>query len=457
SDGGLPAGLPPLPGEVRYIPIGASSDNLALSALSLRPAASGPQLFASVANHGAADRDVIVSVNIDGDLLNAQSLHVPAGKSADLILSDLPKQPAIYQASLSPPPSVGQSAQTLDALSADDSAWAVYAPPTSGRVLLISPGDIFIEQVLAALPGLQPFRAPADAPIPSDPFDLYIFDGVITDTLPLQSLLIINPPPITNSQLPSLLNVTGVFTDTTDIKLADDPLLQFVDFADVHVLKAHSVEVPDWGRVLISSDGGPLLFAGETGGRRIAVLTFDLHDSDLPLQVAFPILISNLINWLSPAQILSAPDGLRPGQPIVIRPPAGATAVTVRTPGGTVFGAEPGEQGVVFGDTRELGLYGVTVSAGGRVQAANYFAVNLFDPLESEIRPRETITIGRSKISAAHKEEIGQREFWPWLAGAALALLGVEWWVYHHGATLPSRPSAPVGRSWFWRRKTEEV
>ena len=81
--------------------------------------------------------------------------------------------------------------------------------------------------------------------------------------------------------------------------------------AIAHMKQANQVAVPDWARVLVEAQGGPLVFAGETGGRRVAVLTFDLHDSDLPLQVAFPVLMSNLLNYLAPAQPFSAPDGLR--------------------------------------------------------------------------------------------------------------------------------------------------
>jgi hypothetical protein len=42
SDGGLPENLPPIPGEVRYVPVGDQSANLGINALSLRPAAGGP-------------------------------------------------------------------------------------------------------------------------------------------------------------------------------------------------------------------------------------------------------------------------------------------------------------------------------------------------------------------------------------------------------------------------------
>src|SRR6266545_4987508 len=47
-----------------------------------------------------------------------------------------------------------------------------------------------------------------------------------------------------------------------------------------------------WAHVVVDGDGGPMLLAGEKDGRRIVVLAFDLHNSDLPLQVAFPLLLS---------------------------------------------------------------------------------------------------------------------------------------------------------------------
>jgi hypothetical protein len=78
------------------------------------------------------------------------------------------------------------------------------------------------------------------------------------------------------------------------------------------------------------------------------------------------------------------------------------------------------------------------------------FAVNLFNPTESKIRPQPTIRIGRGEVAASAREEAGQLEIWPWLAGAALVILLVEWWVYHRGSTLPT---ASGWRGIFQRRK----
>lgn len=444
SDGGLPStGLPPLPTEVRFVPIGGGSNNLAISALSLRPAASGPQLFASVSNYDEGDRSVIVSFYANDLLLNAQEITVPGRQSSNIVLNDLPEGATVYRATLAAPP---QAAGGVDSLPTDDTAFAVYQPPTSGRTLLVSPGNLFLEQLLAALPGLQPFRAPADVALPTDPFDLYVFDGTLPAQLPEQDLLLINPP--SNELFP----VEGEFGDTANAQVSENPLTQSVDWRGVHVLKARKVTPPDWAQVLVDSPGGPLVFAGEVAGRRVAVLTFDLHDSDLPLQVAYPILMANLINFLSPAQEFSAPDGLRPGDTLEVHPEAEVDSLLIGYPDGTFQTFQPGETGLVFTDTRQLGLYAVNDLAGSDVRATRYFAVNLFDPRESDIRPNDSITVGRANVTAAARQELGQQEFWPWLAALALLVLLVEWWVYHRGSSLPAQPgwrgwlSRPSGR-----------
>jgi Ca-activated chloride channel family protein len=436
SDGGLPAeGLPPLPGEVRYVPIGVSDVNLALAALALRPTAQGPELFAKVANTSDAQRDVLVSIYIDNQLYTARQLTVRAQDTADLVLTGLPTGAAVYQARLSPP--VGAPRPTLDDFPLDDTAWAVYQPPASARALLVSSQpDIFLEQMLASLPGLQPSRL-VSGTLPAEPFDLYVFDGVVSTTFPAGDLLLVNPP-----QNP-LFQIGDVFTQTQLVQVAaGDPLAQSVDWTNVHVLKARRVTPPAWARVLVESEGGPLVFAGETGGRRVAVLTFDLHDSDLPLQVAYPILMANLVNWLAPGQAFSAPDGLHPGDTLTLRPGRGDQALAVSDPLGGIHLVSTANP--VFADTAQLGVYTVGSNNG----PLGAFAVNLFDPAESSIRPAARIFIGRAAVAASPPSAVGQLEIWPWLAGAAFAVLVIEWWVYHRGATLP----AVRGWRGWWQR-----
>ncbi len=425
SDGGLPTDLPPLPGEVRYVPIGRSSDNVSISALSLRPTKNGAELFASVTNYGDAERSVILSVYRGEALLNSQPIDVKAGETQHVILNDLPREPAIYQAKLSRP---DQSTQPLDALTLDDAAFAVNNPAGARRVLVVSQGNVFLEQLLAAIPDLQAFRAipqkDGSLVMPQDQFDLYIFDGIIPGDLPLKPTLLINPP-----QNP-VLRVQGVFSDTTNARVIDSPVTRNVNWSNVHVREARHIDPPQWAKALVTSDGGPLVIVGDTGVRRIGAITFDLHDSDLPLQVTFPILLVNLINYLAPGRSFDVPDGLSPGNSVIIRPDSSVDTVAIASPSNQVYTVRPSGGEVVFKDTQELGAYGVTLLSGDQ-RAIDYFAVNLFDPTESNIRPAQTIRIGQSRITSARADETGWQEWWPWLAGLALLILLIEWWVYH--------------------------
>lgn len=431
SDGGLPADLPPLPVEVVYTPIGRASENVALTALATRSAAGGPRLFLSVANTGAGEQETLVSVELDGALYDSRRVSVPAGDTRNLTW-DLPEETTTVSAHL--------SQQTADYFPLDDRAWAVHEGGVSNRALLVTPGNIFLEQAYSVLPGVETFRAPPDTELLSgeeaDSFDLFVFDGVpLPERPPAGDMLIINPPATPSAPEP-LFTVTGAFSNTTVTRLADSPLLQFVDWSGIDVRQAQAVSAP-WAQTLVSAEGGPLLLAGEQGGYRIAILTFDLHDSDLPLQIAFPVLVANITGWLSPGRVFDAPGGLRPGDPVQITPGASTTAVVVEKPDGATWTEPVGEGPTLFAETGQLGLYSVTLRDAGGDRPAGTFAVNLFSPPESEIRPATAIRLGQSAVEAPDEADVGQRELWPWLVAVALLILAVEWWVHFRGLRLP--------------------
>jgi hypothetical protein len=59
------------------------------------------------------------------------------------------------------------------------------------------------------------------------------------------------------------------------------------------------------------------------------------------------------------------------------------------------------------------------------------FTVNLMDALESNIRPREELPLGKyNKVTASALKRANQ-ELWRWIAGIGLAVLLFEWWFYH--------------------------
>jgi Ca-activated chloride channel homolog len=426
SDGGLgdASGLPGVPGNIRYIPIGQSSSNVAITALATRSLpGQQPQLFAQVTNYGTQDTEVIFDLRVDGALFTAERYTVPAGENLPIVSAALPDDFTTLQAGLTLP--AGSSVP--DYLAEDNSAWAVASDSSAGDTLILSEErNLFLEQVLRSLPGVQAFQGDVTRSMPTKPYDLYIFDGWLPTTLPDGDLLIINPP-----------RTTPLFTVGAEVEGAeniivnsDDPRMAFVDFGDVNVLKFKTVTGADWADNLITSDNGTLLLAGETDGRQVAVLTFDVHDSDLPLQITWPVLMSNLLEWFTPRAAFSAPGGLGIGQSLPIRPPVDADSVRVSLPDGSTRMLPVDRETLVFADTETPGIYTVDVLQGEEVVQSAPFAVNLFAPNESDITPQSSITLGNNVITQAPREEVGQREFWPWVALAALIILLIEWYVY---------------------------
>lgn len=429
SDGGIPTDLPTLPAEVVYVPIGTSGENLAITALATREGANGVELFTNVSNEGVIDREALLSLTMDGVLYDSRRLQIPANSSANAVW-ELPAGVSVVQASL--------SELVDDYLLLDNEAWAVHEGGISNRALIVTDGNLFLEQVYSVLPGIEAFKAAPDEVLDGDPFDLYVFDGVtLPNPLPDADMLIIDPPLMVGEGLP--LQTTAVFSypHTAAIRLADSPLLQFVDWGNVNVQTAKDVVAP-WAQTLVEADGGPLLMIGEQNGRRLAIVTFDLRDSDLPLQIAFPILMANITGWLSPGRAFNGATALQAGDAVTIVPTTGATVVSIQKPDGTIWQTAVTGDPITFSETDQLGLYQVMLKDLAGEQEAGTFAVNLFSATESTIAPAAQVQVGQMEIEeTADEGNVGQRELWAWLTAVAVVILVIEWWIHHRG--LPSK------------------
>lgn len=440
SDGGIPADLPELPGQVRYVPIGITADNQAISALAVRDGPQGPQAFVRVSNPGTRTADPVVQIYTDGILFDARELSLPPGGERGISLDDLPLDTRQVEARLTPSQNRGSSPDS-DHFALDDVAWAVRAPGDRATILLATQGNTFLERVIGLLPNLTLVTLRVTGTItnvqivpPATTPALYIYDGVLPTRLPESGNQIFIAPPRSTS----LFSVTGILTGTQLTRVAgEDPLLRYVDLDDLHVSNARAVVPPPWTRILVQGAGGPLLMAGETGGRRAVIFAFDLHHSDLPLQIAFPILMSNLVGWLAPTSSVEVPAQLSPGTPVALRPQVGVTEIAVLSPSGErwTFSVEDSAP-IPFAQTGELGIYTVVQRTLDAPAFESLFAVNLFSELESRIEPQDALAIGQASVSGQATGTTGRREWWRWLALAGLIVLLAEWVVHWRGHTM---------------------
>ncbi|MFZ4815984.1 MAG: vWA domain-containing protein [Phototrophicaceae bacterium] len=440
SDGNLGdvTALPGVAGDIEYIPIGENAGNIAISALATRALAGGsPQLFTQLTNYGTSPAEVVFSLRIDGVLDSSERYTLPANSSIPIVIETLPEGFEVIQAQLI----AAANSTTEDYLALDNSAWAVADSGGVIEALMISPGGLFLDRVLGSLPTVRHLLSDVQQGVPSRDFDLYIFDSYLPTELPDGDMLIINPPRSTN-----IFTLGEPSEDTLNpVVQPNDTRTAFLDFDSVNIRAFRPVNA-DWLEPLVTVDGGAVILAGENAGRQIAVIAFPLEESDLPLQIAFPILINNLMDWFQPETLTLPAGNLVAGDSIPLQLPATATRATITTPSGATRDYTATGEVILYSDTAQLGVYRVAAYANNRLIQQGAFAVNLFAPNESAIAPHATIQLGEVEIQQSAQEEVGQRELWIWLALAALLILMLEWWVHHRRISGADRSVAVFGR-----------
>jgi Ca-activated chloride channel family protein len=506
--------------EVRVLQVGRERRNQAIVALAVRPAPSGVtrSVFISVANLDIETAQRRLELYADGVLFDAKNLvTLDPQTRTEVIVDEIPRGASVIEVRLTS--IAGTTAN--DALALDDRAWAVVPPDRLRRILLVGEGDPYLETALSYLPNTELYGVtPAKYGPDTHPelFDLIIFEGFLPATLPRSAILAVAPPASSD-----LGEVVGTLTDPgIATPSVDEPILKYIDLSTVHVGKATKLVQPAWARTVIGGPAAsPLLYMGERDGQRAGVLAFLPRNSDLPLQVAFPLLMANLTGELLGGS--AAPtEALEPGDPVSIPIPPGATSLRVTRPDGSVVELVPPTAGlasIAFSQTDLLGVYSAVAvypdatpgpsganpspiatarpSAGTPAPPATLapgasptpvptappldpnaplrFAVDLFDPGESDIAPGSPsaiVALGRTPGSSgspaaspvaspaatdapgassapggagAGTPPVARDELWVAIVLVVLVVLLIEWLVYHRDA---------VTRLWRGVRRT---
>jgi len=413
--------------------VGATDANQAIAALSALRRAGGAQLdlFVAVANPSAAEATRRLEIYADDALVDAREMTIPAGRRSEALISTVPAGTRAVEARLA----------GTDALATDDRAFAIVPAEETTRALLVGDGNPYLENALALLPRLELYAVAEDgfadaleeADAAGEPYGLFVFDGVVPDEPPAEPAIYVDPSE--DGPFGTVIGrVDGPAIDRTD---PDEPLLRFVDLSTVHVGRARQIEPADGMRAVVETTGGvPLLAVGEQAGRRLALIGFDLGESDLPLQVAFPLLISNLVDFLLPAIEGVLPSSMALGESMSLVVDPRIERVTIAGAGGEVevpvIGGRLTLPGADAVGIREMRAISEDEALDG--SSLGITAVNLFSPDESDVSPgdpQRIVDMGRFGDAAEAPPQPARAEWWWPLALAALVLLALEWLLFH--------------------------
>ena len=425
---------------------GDEQNNVAITTFSteMNPEKPGQvQAFARIENFGPQPMEVEATLFLNNTLLDAQKIAVPARGERGLPGASGAK----FEMNEIESGILKLTIDSKDHLPLDNTAYAVVNLPRPAKVLLVTPGNDALELALRtdeaqkvadvsfAEPKLLETKAYEDQAA-EGAYDLIIYDACAPKQMPNCNTLFIGQLPPVGWTAKGPKQGPPLVVDTDQVH----PLTQLVQMGNVKIIEATPLGGPQGTVVLVEADIGAIYAVGPRAGYEDAVIGFDiishtaegarLANTDWTIRRSFPVFVMNAVKYLGGVRSSLASPNIRPGSPAVLRTITPVTKAIVQTPRGDRHEVPREVQNTfVFGRTDDLGVYDVREGSGQKV--AQQFAVNLFDPRESDLTPREKLEIGNEEVRAVQGRQSARQELWKWLLLAAIGVLIFEWYVYN--------------------------
>lgn len=426
SDGGFPpvAGVNLGRARVVFHRVGKSSNNVAIVAAGYRrdlSQAGVVDVLATLHNFDSRPRTLTVEILSGDRLLDAREVTLPAGgERADVVQIPEPSEPLTLTIQL----------DVRDDLAADNRAYLLIPPRKTVRVLVVGRTDVFLREAILADDATELAEEPLGEFRGASGYDVVLFNGACPAMLPPGNYVFDG---CTANRCPARI-AGSVQNGSVIASDASHPILRYVDFAPVRWTSVSLGKAKDWAQEVASCSNGSAIVAGEEGGYRSVWLGFplDLGHGPFPLTVSYPIFLSNVLRWAARAE--DHANQIRTGTAVVLRVPRGAGHIAITKPDGSRSVVPASAGGVVaFDDANEPGIY----TARGPMGYVYRFAANLCDYNEANIAPRnpDLPALGPSAASPSRPRD-GKPvripyELGPALAAALIAVLVLEWWLYH--------------------------
>jgi len=382
----------------------------------------GPVVLSSIVNYGN-DCTLTLECKVDDVTVGVKEVEIESEETASVYWNNLPSNGQVVEISII----------EEDDLMVDNKGWAVLEVLSSARVLLVTGRNTFLEKAVKLRADVKLDKTTFEQAEGMEGYQLYIYDGYLPEELPRDgSILIFNPR--SSEKEGTFLKVGEEFTPGS-VRLRGSSsyqeLVQYIHPEQFHIAKAVSVEPPAWTQTILDDGENPLFLAGELGNQRIAIFTFDIHNSDLPLKTDFPILIQNLMEWMLP-RVVEQDVQKFSGEELSINPLPHAEQLYVITPSGEAIQAAPPFPVAPFNDTEEIGVYKLEQIL-GEEKVRSYFTVHI--PVHEESNLRQSGEALEVESQGRNQEMIptARREIWNILIWLVLALILAEWWVYQRG------------------------
>jgi Ca-activated chloride channel homolog len=416
--------------KLSYVKVGREGHNVAITGFAVRRYPldkSRYEVLLEVTNTMDEPADLDLELYGDGLMTDIVALHLAGKESVSRFYPNLSGADKTLEARV-------KLKNFQDELPADDHAFALLPERRRARVQLVSPGNMYLDAALLLDEYLEVITVAPEKYPGEGKFDVTIFDGVA-------------PPTHKDSGAVFYLNPSS--DEHTPFKLGDKlktdkaaplgfdeiddkhPIVRYLSLGDVNVGRARALETTEKQDVAVGKSlKGTLLLAGRRKGRKWVALGFDVRDSDLPLRIAWPLLVMNIIS-----DFIDEDTGyissFRTGEVWSIPASAGGKTASLKLPGGAAR-TVPIKDGRAVFLGQDAGFYELKLDDG-----ATTFAANLSDAAESSIAPADTLAVGAKKAGELEGFTVGvRRELWVYFLALVLLVTAVEWLTFHRRVTV---------------------
>jgi hypothetical protein len=416
-----------IPPNFRYVPVPAPPANAGFTGASLQRVpgeATHWQATFAVRNYASLPRVAQVSVGYGGAQAGARRLTLAPLAETSLTFDIRATAAGWIEARLTP----------SDAMPADDSVTLELPSPEPLRVAVYSDSPELLRPVFSSDPRLAPAYLPTRSYRRDPDAGLIVIDGFAPPQPPERPSLWIAPP-ASASPIPARL-VSG------DLVLShwhnETPLGAGLRSHDLKLKGALVLDLPAGATPVASTPQGVVAAALLQRGLLppLAVLGFHPMRTELRSEIAAPLLFANLLEALAPEALVER--GTLAAAPGVVQMelPSGVDPALVKV-------ADENARPVPYTlDGRTLRLF-TPRSGTVRVRAGAFERIySLVLPGYGAFRWEVPAGVphGLPRLTVP---EVLPRELWKWLAGLALILILLEWWLFGRGRSWFDRAALP--------------
>ena len=365
------------------------------------------RVIATITNRGSGEYSGDFSLYDGEELISVETLDLKEGENKTLTF-DLPSIKSEF---------LRGELSRKDMILEDNTYNHVIGKKKVNKVLIVTEQNLFLEKAFASIQNTEVYKTNSASNLTSeDNYDLYVFDNVTPDIMPSKgSILFINP---SSNEFFNVINGG----EGGEAKAVIGEVSKYLEETTFTAAKYNSIEIPYYGRGFLNIDEDFIGFKGEVDGRKIAALSFDLHNSDFPLKKEFPILMYELgENLISSGMIYK--NNFKAGEKIIAKGLSLDENISLTYPNGDTLEISSGDE---IREDNNLGIYKLEDK-----EEKELFSVNF--PSEKEGNTNVN-NISESENIANVKSDLKRGlNISPLLIILAMAVVAFEWIMYKKG------------------------